>query len=137
MKSILAACTIALALCSVFAAQNPTAPVMQSGISVQLPVSNQAVAVPNADQQDATVITLSARGDLYIGTQPITIGELSALRASTIYVKADARVQYQQVLTVLSALRGHTVVLLTEATANAAPEAVTPPYGVSVTVAAR
>ena len=135
MKSIFVVCVSALALCTVLAAQNPAVSEKQSGISVQLPVSNQAVAMPDADQNDATVVTVSARGDLYVGTQPITVGEISGLRASTVYVKADARAPYQDVLSVLSALNGHRVVLLTEANVKAASDTITPPYGVSVTVA--
>jgi biopolymer transport protein ExbD len=137
MKFKFELCVILLVLSSVLAAQNPSVLEKQVGISVQLPVSTQAVAVPGADQTNATVITVSARGDLYIGTQPITVGEISGLHGSTVYVKADARASYQPVLTVLSALRGRKVVLLTEATAKAAPEAITPPYGVWVTVAAQ
>lgn len=137
MKSILAGLVIVLALTGVLLAQNPAVPEKQSGISVQLPVSNQAVAVPDADQKDATVVTVSARGDLYVGTQPVTNGEIAALHASTIYLKADARAPYQQVITVLSAMSGRRVVLLTEATTKAAPDTLTPPYGVSVTVGAQ
>jgi biopolymer transport protein ExbD len=137
MNSILKICVTAIVLSNLLIAQNPTAPVMQPVISVQLPVSNQAVAVPDADQKDATVVTVSSRGDIYVGTQPVTNGEIAGLSASTIYLKADARAPYQQVLTVLSVLTGHRVVLLTEATAKAAPETITPPYGVSVTVGGR
>lgn len=137
MKSILGVSALVLLVGGVLGAQNSTTPVMQPGISVQLPVSNQAIAVPAADQKDATVVTVSARGDLYVGTQPITNGEIAGLHASTIFLKADARAPYQQVLTVLSALQGRRVVLLAEATAKAVPETITPPYGLPVMVGAQ
>lgn len=137
MKFIFGVCLIALGISSVVAAQNPVVPVLRPGISVELPLSSQAVAVPAADQEDVTVVTVTAEGDLYIGTQPTNVGGLAGLRASTVYVKADARASYQQLLTVLSALKGHQLVLLTEATEEAAPGKITPPYGVSVAVGER
>jgi biopolymer transport protein ExbD len=137
MKSILGACVLVLGFSTVVAAQNPTAPVTQQrGIQVQLPVLSQAVAMPDADRADATVLTVTAEGDLYVGTDPTDVAAIAGLRAPTVYVKADARVPYEQLLTLLSALRGRQVVLLTGAT-KMAPQAVTPPYGVSVTVGAR
>jgi biopolymer transport protein ExbD len=136
MKSTIGACVVALELTSALAAQNPAVEVMRSGISVQLPVSSQAIAVLEADQLDATVVTVTAGGDLFVGTQPIAMGSIAGLPPSTVYVKADARAPYQQVLTVLSALSGRRVVLLTEATAKAALGTITPPYGISVRVGA-
>jgi biopolymer transport protein ExbD len=136
MKSIFIMCVMTVVLSSILAAQNPAGPVLQQqGVPVQLPVLRQAVAVPDADRSGATVVTVSARGDVYLGADPVTVGEISGLRAPTVYLKADARAPYQQVLTVLSALSGRKVVLLTEATVKAAPEAITPPYGIAVTVA--
>jgi len=51
-----------------------------------------------------------------------------------VYVKADARVSYQQVLTVLSALSNHPLVLLTESTGTPKPGKLLPPYGVSFVI---
>ena len=50
------------------------------------------------------------------------------------YVKADAQTPYQQVLTVLNALSGHQVVLLTAPTVKAVPGKMAPPYGVCLEV---
>jgi biopolymer transport protein ExbD len=132
MKPIFGVCLLALALTSNVAAQTPAAPVLQPGISVQLPTSNRAVAMPEADQQNVTVVTVTDRGDLYVGAQPITVGELSGLTASTVFVKADARTSYQDLLTALSALKGHRLVLLTEPNVHSATGTITPPYGISV-----
>jgi len=109
-------------------------PVLRPGISVQLPASSLAVAMPEADQQDVTVATVTANGDLYVGVQPIKVGALADLSASTLYVKADARAPYQQVLAVLSALSEHPLVLLTEPTVKAEPGKITSPFGVHVTL---
>jgi hypothetical protein len=51
-----------------------------------------------------------------------------------VYVKADPRASYQHVLSVVSALSSHPLVLLTEAKVKAEPGKLTPPYGVSLAV---
>jgi len=137
MKNVLGVCLIALTMCHVVAAQDPTVPVLRPGISVQLPVSHQATAMPEADQQDVTVVTITVDGNLYVGTRPVEPGELTGLTASPVYVKADARVSSQQLLTVLSALSNHQVVLLTLPTVTPAPGKLLPPYGVSLTLGRR
>jgi len=130
MKSILEVCLIALGMVGIVTAQDPTKPVLREGISVQMPVLSEAVAIPAADELDATVVTVNAEGKLFVGVQPVELQALAGLLAQTVYVKADARVPYQQVLTVLDALHGHSVVLLTAPTTKVAPGEITPPYGV-------
>ena len=137
MKSILGVCLIALTLCNVVAAQDPAVPVLRPGISVELPVSSQATVMPEAEQQDRTVVTITVDGNLYVGTRPVELGELTGLTASPVYVKADARVSYQQVLTVLSALSNHPLVLLTESTGTPEPGKLLPPYGVPLVMERR
>jgi len=135
MKSMVVVCGMAMALSSIVAAQAPTTPVLQQqGIQVRLPVSLQAVAMPDADRADATVVTVTADGDEYLGTQLTDLPSLAQLHAATIYVKADAQAPYQQVLTVLSALTNRTVVLLTQSTETAGPGKPLPPYGISVSI---
>ena len=134
MKRILEICLMVLAGTGVIVGQNPATPVPRPGISVQLPVSSRAVAMPEADQQDVTVVTVTADGDLYVGMQPANVGALADLRASNVYVKADARASYQQVLAVLLALKDHHLVLLTGATVKAGDGQLSPPYGIPVSV---
>ena len=132
MKSVLGVCLLALTMCNVVAAQDPTGPVRRPGISLQLPVSNQATAMPEADHRDVAVVTITVDGNLYLGTRPVELGELAGLTKSPVYVKADTRVSYQQVLTVLSALSNHSLVLLTQSTVTAEPGKLLPAYGVSL-----
>jgi hypothetical protein len=66
------------------------------------------------------------------GIRPVQLSDLGKLKAETVYVKADARVPYQQILTVLDELRGHSVVLLTSSPSNAERSGIAPPYGVKV-----
>ena len=78
MKSTLGVCLIALTLSNVFAAQDPAVPVLRPGISVDLPVSSQATAMPEAEQQDATVVTITVDGNLYVGTRRLSWASLPA-----------------------------------------------------------
>jgi hypothetical protein len=56
------------------------------------------------------------------------------LSAETVYVKADSRAPFQTVLTVLDALRGKSVVLLTASPANVERAKIVSPYGIKVIV---
>jgi biopolymer transport protein ExbD len=65
-----------------------------------------------ADEQNATVVTITAAGRIFVGVEPTEAAALSGLSGRTIYIKADVRAPYPKVLTVLDALRGKSVVLL-------------------------
>jgi len=98
--------------------------------------AEHAVEVRAADELDATVVAITQAGKVYLGIKPTEAAALSSLRDQTVYLKADARAPYQQILAVLDALRGKTVVLLTQSAANAAkPQGITWPYGVTLTMA--
>jgi biopolymer transport protein ExbD len=131
MKSLIVVCLIAgSVLCAT--AQEPSKPVLRKGVSVQMPVARHAVEMRAADEQDATVVAVTADGKLYIGVKPAQLGSLSELSAGAVYVKADARVPYQEILAVLEALRGKRVYLLTAAPGKAKTGEILPPYGVEV-----
>ncbi len=135
MKSRMGIALLAtLIACAVVAQQDPTKPMLRKGISVQMPVFRQATEMRAADQEDATVVSVSAEGNIFVGIQPAELSSLSGLNAPTVYVKADARVPYQKVLTVLDALRGHSVVLLTSSPSSTPSSQITWPYGVKVTL---
>jgi biopolymer transport protein ExbD len=109
-------------------------PALQKGVSVQMPVADHAVEMRAADAQQATVVAITADGKLFAGTEPTEPSALSKLSAGTVYVKADSRVPFQQVLTVLDALRGRSVVLLAAPPKNVERTKIVPPYGMKVTV---
>ena len=133
MRMIGKAINAAVWICAA-AAQDPTVPVLKPGVSVNMAVAEHAVEMQAADANDATVIAITAAGKLFLGTTPTETSALTGLTAETVYVKADSRVPYQQVLTVLDALRGKTVVLLTSPPATAARSRIMPPYGVKLAV---
>lgn len=134
MKHVLEVCLITFVLSCVACAQDPTKPMLRPGITVKMPFSSQAVEMPAADKEDVTVVSVTADGKFFLGVQPVDLSALSSLNDSVVYVKADARATYQSLLTVLDALRGRQVVLLTAATSNAPKGIIMQPYGLKLRV---
>lgn len=99
---------------------------LQAGVSVQLPVTGTAVAVPKADNRDALVVALTADGATYLGVDRVTASALtgrvktllSARTDKTLYIKADARVPYARVVEVIDAVHNSGVEALTFLTAQ-------------------
>ena len=118
--------TILAALPGVVFSQNVP---LQAGVSVQLPVTGNAVAVPKADNQDALVVALTANGATYLGVDRVATSALadrvrsvlSARSDKTLYIKADARVPYARVVEVMDAVRKSGVDVLTFLTAQPDP----------------
>ena len=134
MRMLIEVCVVGSMLTCVAGAQEPSKPVLRQGVSVQMPVANHAVEVRAADELNATVVAIDANGKVFAGIQPTEPGALSQLSAETVYVKADARVPFQSVLTVLDALSGKSVILLTASPANADTTKMVWPYGIKLIV---
>ena len=134
MKSSMEILLLTSILTCVAGAQESTKPALRQGVSVQMAVANHAVEMRAADEQDSTVVALTAAGELYVGIQPSEPSALSSLSAETVYVKADARVPFQKLLAVLDALRGKSVVLLSASPANVDRTKLVPPYGIRLNV---
>jgi len=103
---------VALLATVIFAAAMSTAQTMQRGISVQLAPTSSAVPVPDADKQGALIITVTENGALYFGVDPVSADALAeqikvrvSRRAQSLYIKADARAPYADVVKVLDAAR--------------------------------
>ena len=85
---------------------------MQKGISVELAPTSSAVPIPDADNQDALIITVTDTGRIYFGIDPVTPDSLAeklkgrmSNRTQNLYIKADARAPYACVVKVLDAAR--------------------------------
>ena len=131
MKAI---CAIGAILISAASAQDPSKPVLTQGVSVRMPVAQHAVEMRAADELDATVVAITADGKIFAGITATEAAALSSLPAETVYLKADSRAPFQQVLAVLDALRGRSVVLLSAPPADAPKGRIMPPYGIKLTV---
>lgn len=135
MKSLIEVCVVGSILICAAGAQESPQPALQKGVSVEMPVADHAVEMRAADAPDAIVVAITADGKLFAGTEPTEPSALSKLRAGTVYVKADSRVPFQNVLTVLDALRGKPVVLLAAPPPkNVERGKILPPYGMKVIV---
>jgi biopolymer transport protein ExbD len=85
---------------------------LQKGISVEMAVTSGASSLPEADNEDAWIITITQQGDLYFGIDPVTPEQLSEAikarpraRGQELYVKVDARTPFGRVRPALAAAR--------------------------------
>ena len=129
MNRRLQACLVSLMMGAVsdavFAQSGVNVP-LQQGVSVQLAVTSNAVAVPNADKQDALVVALTADGSIYLRANRVPTPDLadtvkrmlSTRTDKTLYIKADARVPYARLVEVMDAVQKSGVDGLTFLTAQ-------------------
>lgn len=119
---------------------------LQKGISVELPVTSNAVPVPKADNEDSLIVTVTYDGSVYFGVNPISTteltekvkGALSNRAEKTLYIKADARTSYANLVKVLDSVRTAGVEGLTLLTAQRdaeKPGTLVPPKGLEMLVA--
>jgi biopolymer transport protein TolR len=139
----LEACLVTLMMAAipggVFAQQPGRIVPLQQGVSVQMPVTRNAVAVPNADTQDALVVALTADGTAYLRGDRLPTAVLadrvrsilSTRNEKTLYIKADARVPYARLVEVIDAVQrsgveGLTLLTAQQETANQGDRLVAP-----------
>jgi biopolymer transport protein ExbD/biopolymer transport protein TolR len=86
-----------------------TAPILQTGIDVQLP---ETKAAAETNPEDNVVISISREGILYFGSDPINLFDVPArLKKSAkgpkdpIYVRADRDVKWMYMVTVIDKVR--------------------------------
>jgi biopolymer transport protein TolR len=134
MKSVIEAGLVGSILIAGAGALYSQQPPLKQGIAVDMPVAGHAVEMRAADEQNATVVAMTADGRVFVGVKPIEPEALSRLSERTVYLKADVRAPYQKVLAVLDALRGKSVVLLSAPPENAVRQGYAPPYGTKLIV---
>lgn len=133
MRSLPKACLVGTIL-MVGAGTSAQNPVLKRGVQVQMAVASHAVEMRAADEQNAVVVAITAMGRVFVGITSTEPAALSRLSQRTVYVKADARAPYQIVLTVLDALRGKSVVLISANPETTLKQGYVPPYGTKLTV---
>jgi len=104
--------TVASVLAIVLSAVRSNAQQLQQGISVEMPPATNSAPAPEADDENAWIVTVTADGSLYFGIDPVTPESLlDAMkrrprnRAAKLYIKADARAPFAHVEKVLDAAR--------------------------------
>jgi biopolymer transport protein ExbD/biopolymer transport protein TolR len=88
-------------------------PMLQKGISVDMPKVNNPEQMPDADKEDALLVSVMRDGKVYFGTESISPDNLTtkvkdrlANRVDKrVYVKADARAHFGSVVQVVDAVR--------------------------------
>jgi biopolymer transport protein ExbD len=141
-RIVLAVLATVVSAVAVFSAQT-----MQRGISVELAPTSSAVPVPEADKQDALIVSVTDTGALYLGIDSVTPDSLAAQlkdrlsrRTQGVYIKADARAPYASVVKVLDAARTagvSAVTLLTNQPVAAQAGTAVPPQGIEMEMARR
>jgi biopolymer transport protein TolR len=115
-------------------------PMLQKGISVDMAKVNNPVPMQDADKEDALLVSVMRDGTIYFGSDKVPVDSLTskvkdrlANRTNKeVYLKADARAHYGNVVGVVDAVRAAGVDdlgLLTEqrkTTPNAPPPNPTP-----------
>jgi biopolymer transport protein ExbD len=146
MNRIPVVCLVAMTLIvsCITSAAAQSSPALQRGISVQMAHTNNATAIPEADNSDAWIITVAADGSLYFAADPMTPESLADWmkthprhREAKLYIKADARVPFTRVEQVLEIGRQamfETPVLLTSQKEPTAPGTMLPPNGLEVVI---
>jgi len=91
-----------------------TTPLLQTGITVNLPKAKNPLDAPEADSKDAIVLALNRDGRMYLAKSPVTedgLQEILVKRFSggeinrTIYLKADQAVAYGRVVQIVNLVR--------------------------------
>jgi biopolymer transport protein ExbD len=135
-------CLVSLSLVATTLGQTPA---LRRGVSVQEARSSHGAARPEADQDDAWVVAVTAEGKLYFEAEEMTTDSLwDAMkktphrRDAELYVKADKRAPFAAVEKVLELARAgyfDRVVLLTSQAQQVTPGSIVPPVGLQVELA--
>lgn len=80
-------------------------PMLQNKVAIDMAKVDNAVAMPDADKEDAIVVAVTRDGGVFLGQDKVAPSELGRKVADkladkpgkTIYVRADARAQYKAV----------------------------------------
>ncbi len=136
--------SFALALVIPLSLNTSHAQQLRQGVTVQMAHTTSAVAYPAADNNDAWIVAVTADGNLYFGVKPVSpdqlLEEMKATprhRDQNLYIKADARAPFANVVRALDAGREvgfESPVLLTAQPVSHAPGTMAPPNGLEVLV---
>ncbi|MGA3211173.1 MAG: biopolymer transporter ExbD [Terriglobales bacterium] len=90
-------------------------PMLQKGTSVDLAITNNPTLMPDADKEDAMVVAITKDNKIYFGsdlisdpsvlTEKIKDRLTNKLFSQKVYVKADARTRYGNVVEVVDDVR--------------------------------
>jgi len=113
-------------------------PMLQKGVSVDLAQTDNPVRMTDADKEDALLVGVMRDGSIFFGSDKVTADQLTekmkdrlATRADKrVFIKADARAKYGNVVEVVDNIRSagvDQVGLLTEQRKTGVPAPPAPP----------
>ena len=88
-------------------------PMLQKGISVDMAPVNNPEQMPDADKEDALLVSITRDGKVYFGSEQMAVDNLTAKVKDRlankpdkrVYVKADMRARFGSVVQVVDAVR--------------------------------
>jgi biopolymer transport protein ExbD/biopolymer transport protein TolR len=90
-------------------------PMLNNKVQLDLPVATAAVAMENANKEDAITVAVTRDGHTYLGGDPITLDEIGAKVAALlekkpegekeVYMRADYRAKYGRVMDTVDEIR--------------------------------
>jgi biopolymer transport protein TolR len=100
-------------------------PMLQKGFTVDMATVDHPIDMPNADRDDAVIVSISRSGDIYIGNQRTGLDDVNSIvqdrisgRADkTVFIRSDGRAKYGDVVRLVDEVRSagvDNVGLLTE-----------------------
>lgn len=113
MNNLLSVCLLTLTFATnITPYASAQSPAMRQGVSVQMAKTANASSMPDADNEDAWVVAITADGRLFFGVKPVTPESLAEEMKTTprhrdqgLYIKADARASFGYVEKVLKAAK--------------------------------
>jgi len=134
--------SVALTFAIVLSPSRSNAQQLRQGISLQLPPAATSASMPEADNENTWIVTVTADGTMYFGTNPVTPAGLveemkihPRNRDQKLYIKADARTPFATVEKAIAAARVdlfETSVLLTSTSDSPQPVGMVSPKGLEV-----
>jgi biopolymer transport protein TolR len=92
-----------------------TTPLLQSGITVNLPKAKNPLEAPEADSKEAVVISLNREGKIYRAKNPLSEDQLydflktrfsgDGVQDRTIFLRADTALSYGRVVDIVNGCR--------------------------------
>jgi biopolymer transport protein TolR len=88
-------------------------PMLQKGVSVDMAQVNNPEQMPDADKEDALLVSITRDGKVYFGSEQVTVDnltskvkdKLASKQDKRVYVKADMRAHYGNVVQVVDGVR--------------------------------
>jgi biopolymer transport protein ExbD len=89
-------------------------PMLQKGVSVDLAKVNNPAAMPDADKEDALLVAINKQGEIFFGTDKVSGADqlthlvkdrLASRTDKRVFIKADARTKYGNVVDVVDNVR--------------------------------